>query len=172
MARQVRPPVHILAPATAHGRRTGGSLLTLDTVRVVNNPAGSTVVGGVYVPTGALTVINSTFSGNTAQAGGAIYHDGTTLKAQGSAFNGRGGAALSAAPNLHAGTGSSYGGRHEEGEDDYDAEFHDRILLEGGSNRTAALSLWLRFTPPCSAPHPKRPIKNSVKTAVRCPRRV
>ena len=68
--------------------RAGGSLLTLDTVRVVNNPAGSTVGGGVYVPTGSLTVINSTFTGNTAQAGGAIYHDGTTLKVQGSTFNG------------------------------------------------------------------------------------
>src|SRR5829696_6298833 len=77
--------------------RAGGSLLTLDTVRVVNNPAGSTVGGGVYVPLSALTVINSTFSNNTAVAGGAIYHDGTTLKVQGSTFNGN--QATSAADN-------------------------------------------------------------------------
>jgi CSLREA domain-containing protein len=68
--------------------RAGGTQLTLDTVRLRENDASSTVGGGVYSSVGALTVLNCTFSNNKSLTGGGIYHTGTTLKVQSSTFNG------------------------------------------------------------------------------------
>jgi hypothetical protein len=80
--------------------RAGGTQLTLDTVRLRENDASSTVGGGVYSSVGALTAVNCTFSNNKSLIGGGIYHTGTTLKVQSSTFN----------DNISTRTNDPYGG--------------------------------------------------------------